>query len=287
MKNCKKHLVIALIVLTMGQFLAPMSANAQVLEVGGSVGLSYYMGDINPNKPFVQSDLGWGALVRYYDGTRWAFRFTYSNLNLKNSDKASGYRPERGLSFNTKVHDFALLAEFNFFDYFTGSKRNGFSPYIFGGMSVLRFNPKADDGTELYNILTDTDSDKSMPSDSTYSAKYNRVAVSIPFGIGVKYSVSNRLGLALEWRWNLALTDWIDDCHAYYPQYTENDPFVNYSDPTGFAADADGANKKSYIQRGNKADFDWYGYLNISITYKFNLPNGDDCNKRERYKNYD
>ena len=287
MKNCKKHLIVALIVLAIGQFLAPMTARAQVLEVGGSVGLSYYMGDINPNKPFVQSDLGWGVLARYYEGTRWAFRLTYSNLNLKNSDKASGYRPERGLSFNTKVHDVALLAEFNFFDYFTGSKRNGLSPYIFGGISVFHFNPKADDGTELCDIMTDVNSDSSMPADSTLNAKYGKYAASIPFGVGVKYSVSNRLGLALEWRWNLALTDWIDDCHAYYPQYGEDTPYVNYTDPTGFAADDNGANKKAYIQRGNKADFDWYGYLNISLTYKFNLPNGDGCNKRERYKNYD
>ena len=303
MKNCKKHLIVALIVLAIGQFLAPMTAHAQVMEVGGSVGLSYYMGDINPNKPFVQSDLGWGALVRYYDGTRWAFRLTYSNLNLKNSDKASGYRPERGLSFNTKVHDVALLAEFNFFDYFTGSKRNGLSPYIFGGISVLHFNPKADDGTELYNVLTDVNDydDDGNNNIADGDAKYSRYAVSIPFGVGVKYSVSRRIGMALEWRWDLALTDWLDDCHAYYPTYsaTENEQHdyvmpsnVQYADPTGYAGVDDPAtgltmNEKKYIQRGNKADCDWYGYLNISITYKFNLPNGDGCNKKERYKNYD
>ncbi|MBR5663598.1 MAG: hypothetical protein IKX01_02560 [Bacteroidales bacterium] len=294
MKNCKKHFIVALIVLAIGQFLAPMTARAQVMEVGGSVGLSYYMGDINPNKPFVQSDLGWGALVRYYDGTRWAFRLTYSNLNLKNSDKASGYRPERGLSFNTKVHDIALIAEFNFFDYFTGSKRNGLSPYLFGGISVLHFNPKADDGKELYNVLTDVSgfSDEGGNDISDGDAKYSRYAVSIPFGVGVKYSVSRRIGMALEWRWDLALTDWLDDCHAYYPTYNyngERPEWINYSDPSGFTNDPDhpSQNDKEYLQRGNKADIDWYGYLNISITYKFNLPNGDDCNKKERYKNYD
>ena len=58
MKNCKKHFIVALIVLMFGQFLAPKAAFSQVLEVGGSVGLSYYMGDINPSKPFNQSKLG-------------------------------------------------------------------------------------------------------------------------------------------------------------------------------------------------------------------------------------
>ena len=47
MKNCKKHLIVALIILLMGQFLAPKAAHSQIIEVGASVGLSYYMGDIN------------------------------------------------------------------------------------------------------------------------------------------------------------------------------------------------------------------------------------------------
>ena len=292
MKNCKKHFIVALIVLAIGQFLAPMTTHAQVLEVGGSIGLSYYMGDINPNKPFVQSNLGWGALVRYYDGTRWAFRLTYSNLQLNCSDKASGYRPERGLSFKDNVHDIALIAEFNFFDYFTGSKRNGLSPYIFGGISVLMFDPKADDGTALRDILTDTDGEEELTANTSPKDKYGKVSASIPFGIGVKYSVNRRIGMALEWRWHYTFTDWLDDCHAYYPKYEKvTDPqqpnYVQYADPTGFAAGDDGNNDKSYIQRGNSADNDWYSYLNLSITYKFNLPNGDNCNKKERYKNYD
>lgn len=298
MKNCKKHLIVALVVLLAGQFLAPKAAHSQVMEVGASVGLSYYMGDINPRKPFVQSNLGWGVLVRYYDGTRWAFRLAYSNLQLDCSDKASGYRPERGLSFHTKVHDVAFIAEFNFFDYFTGSKRNGLSPYIFGGISVLSFNPKADDGTALRDILTDTNSDVLITNDKKTMEKYGKVAASIPFGIGLKYSVSRRIGLAAEWRWDWSLTDWLDDCHGYYPRYTDpNNSIVQYADPTGFVGpetqtqtptgEVVVSNTKSYIQRGNSADFDWYGYLNVSITYKFNLPNGKDCNKKERYKNYD
>lgn len=279
MKNCKKHFIVALIVLTIGQFVVPMTGRAQIVEVGGSVGLSYYMGDINPNKPFVASNFGFGALARYYEGTRWAFRFSYSNLQLNCSDEASGYRPERGLSFKTNVHDFALIAEFNFFDYFTGSKRNGLSPYLFGGVSVFYFNPKASDGTELHDLTTDV-VDFETEDDGTVSMKVpakSNCAASIPFGIGVKYSVAQRLGVALEWRWDYTFTDWIDDCHAYYPINPDT-----YSDPTGFHHAGD-----AYVQRGNKYNKDWFGYLNFSLTYKFNLPNGNGCDKRERYKNYD
>ena len=310
MKNCKKHLIVALIVLAIGHFLAPMTARAQIVEVGGNVGLSYYMGDLNPNKPFVQSDFGWGLLVRYYEGTRWAFRFSYSNLNVNGSDEASGYRPERGLSFHSKVNDFALIAEFNFFDYFTGSRRNRLSPYIFGGVSIFTFNPKADDGNELHDRLTDVvygsydyyDTINNVVETIVYEKKldYSKRAVSIPFGVGVKYSVNNRLGMTVEWRWDITFTDWLDDCHGYYPKYhacgkslmsdgffIPEDDHANYADPTSCLADEYGNNDRRYVQRGNKADYDWFGYLSVSLTYKFNLPNGNGCNKKERYKNYD
>lgn len=293
MKNCKKHFIVALIVLLAGQFLAIKEAKAQIIEVGASVGLSYYMGDINPRIPFMKSDLGWGALVRYYSDTRWAFRLAYSNLQLNGSDEASGYRPERGLSFNTKVHDIALVAEFNFLDYFTGSRRNGLSPYLFGGISVFAFNPKADDGTELCNVLTDVDYDKSIPSNG--DVKYRKMSVSLPFGVGVKYSLGKKLGVALEWRWDYTFTDWLDDCHAYYPLYDNADkPYVQYADPTGFTAETDPttgiiSNNKKYVQRGNYSDNDWFGYLNFSVVYKFVLPGGKDCNSganKNSYKNY-
>lgn len=287
MKNCKKHFIVALIVLFLGQILAPKMSRAQIIEVGASAGLSYYMGDINPKKPFNQSQIGFGMLVRYYSNTRWAFRLAYSNLQLNGSDDKSNYRPERGLAFKTNVHDLALIAEFNFYDYFTGSKRNALSPYLFGGISALYFNPKAEDGTELCNVNTDVESYSSLSSDGT--SKYSKLAMSIPFGVGVKYSLGPKLGIAFEWRWDYAFTDWLDDCHAYYPLYTHNDNFAPYADPTGFTADENGDNNDKYVQRGNKSNNDWYGYLNFSIVYKFVLPGSDDCHRgayKNSYKNY-
>ncbi|MBR6437975.1 MAG: outer membrane beta-barrel protein [Bacteroidales bacterium] len=287
MKNCKKHFVVALIVLMLGRFLAPIEAHAQIIEVGASAGLSYYMGDINPRKPFNNSSVGFGMLVRYYENTRWAFRLSYSYLQLKGSDDVSGYRPERGLSFKTNIHDIAAIAEFNFWDYFTGSKRNDLSPYLFGGISAFYFNPKAEDGTELCNMYTDVDYEGTMPARG--EDKYSKFAISIPFGVGVKYSLGSKLGVAFEWRWDYTFTDWIDDCHAYYPKYNPGDDYVQYSDPTGFAADENGVNDKEYIQRGNKSDNDWFGYLNVSVVYKFVLPGGNDCHggaNKNIYKNY-
>lgn len=276
MKNKEKYFALALVVLLIGVFLPSKMVCGQVIEVGPSVGLSYYMGDINPKMPLRQSSLGLGAVVRYYGGTRWAFRLSYSYLNLHGDDAVSNYMPERGLAFKTTAHDVSIVAEFNFFDYFTGSKRSYISPYIFGGISGFYFNPKALDGTPLSDIITDVEDYGSVPK----GPKYSNWSASVPFGVGVKYSAGKKVGLALEWRMHLTFTDWIDDCHAYYPE--ENDS--PYIDPGNLAG-----NGMQYIQRGNRHDTDWFGYLNFSIVYKFVLPGNDDCNPgsdKKYSKNY-
>ena len=269
-----------MVVLLIGVFLPSKMVCGQVIEVGPSVGLSYYMGDINPKMPLRQSSLGLGAVVRYYGGTRWAFRLSYSYLNLHGDDAVSNYMPERGLAFKTTAHDVSIVAEFNFFDYFTGSKRSYISPYIFGGISGFYFNPKALDGTQLSGISTDVDGYESDPK----IPKYSNWSASVPFGVGVKYSAGKKVGLALEWRMDLTFTDWIDDCHAYYPQYNGTIDDLQYIDPNGLAG-----NDMQYIQRGNRHDTDWFGYLNFSIVYKFVLPGNDDCNPgsdKKYSKNY-
>ena len=276
MKNKEKYFALALVVLLIGVFLPSKMVCGQVIEVGPSVGLSYYMGDINPKMPLRQSRLGLGAVVRYYGGTRWAFRLSYSYLNLHGDDAVSNYMPERGLAFKTTAHDVSIVAEFNFFDYFTGSKRSYISPYIFGGISGFYFNPKALDGKQLSGIITDVEDYGSVSN----GPKYSNWSASVPFGVGVKYSAGKKVGLALEWRMDLTFTDWIDDCHAYYPE----DNGSQYIDPNNLAG-----NGMQYIQRGNRHDTDWFGYLNFSIVYKFVLPGNDDCNPgsdKKYSKNY-
>lgn len=260
MRISKLLVVIAAALMSM---LTHYEAKSQIVEIGATAGLSYYIGDINPGSHFAQSKFAWGASVRYYQSSRWAFRFQYSNLNLSASDAKSSFRPERGLAFTNKTNDFALIAEFNFFDYWTGSKRSFVTPYIFAGVSVFTFNPMSTDGKELQPIRTE-------------GVEYNLVSMSVPFGIGVKYSIAKRVGLALEWRLHKTFTDYIDDIHGVYPEEKLVNGNYTYSDPTG--------NYEPGMQRGNGTtdsslgfNSDWYGMLGLTISFRFNLPKKKSC----------
>ena len=259
-----------------------MQANAQfddpqTIEVGPHVGVSYYMGDLNPMIPFLQAQLQYGGVVRFNYNNRWTFRFDYSRATVKASDEVVGWRPDRGLNFTTLINDFSLVAEFNFLEYYTGNPKKNVSPYIFGGISVFQYTPYAEYGgsvVSLRNYATE-----SVPSDAKwYDKLFGRtmpVGVSLPFGMGVKFSLSKHMAATIEWRMQKTFTDYLDDVATVYPEQhatfvAEDGETYDLSDPTG--------NFLPGQQRGNAAFNDWFGMARLSLTWKFNMPDGRGCN---------
>ena len=267
-----------------------VQANAQfddpkTIEVGPHAGISYYMGDLNPAKPFAQPDLEYGGVVRFNWDSRWSFRFDYAHATVKASDEVIKWRPERGLSFTTRIDDFSVVAEFNFLEYYTGNPKRNVSPYIFGGFSVFMYTPYAAVGDSLVNLrYVDKKTRTLRYTEAPLSADakwYERlvyksmpVGLSIPFGVGVKFSFSKHMASTVEWRMQKTFTDYLDDVKGVYPteHATVTVDGVNYdlTDPTG--------NYCAGQQRGNSSFNDWFGMLRVSLTWKFNLPDGRGCN---------
>ena len=259
-------------------------ANAQfddpkTLEVGPHVGVSYYMGDLNPMLPFAQSQLQYGGLVRFNYNNRWTFRFDYSRATVMASDEVIKWRPERGLNFTSKINDFSLTAEFNFLEYYTGNPKKNVSPYIFGGISVFQYTAFANVGDLLVDLSDYATEGPEDPDAKWYDKMFGKtspIGVSIPFGMGVKFSLSRHMAATVEWRMQKTFTDYLDDVATVYPEqhavYTyEDGSTYDLTDPTD-------NNYKPGQQRGNSAFNDWFGMARVSLTWKFNLPDGRGCN---------
>lgn len=258
------------------------NANAQfddpkTLEIGPHGGVSYYMGDLNPKLPFAMADLQYGGVIRLNWDNRWTFRFDYTHATVKASDEKIGWRPDRGLNFTTKINDFSLVAEFNFLEYYTGNPKRNVSPYIFGGISVFQYTPYAEYGGTIVNLREyETEVE---PSDLKWYQKLSSrsmpVGFSIPFGVGVKFALSRHMAATVEWRMQKTFTDYLDDVGTVY---RENGPVItaedgqtyNLSDPTERFLPGQ--------QRGNASFNDWFGMARVSLTWKFNLPDGRGCN---------
>ena len=259
-----------------------VQANAQfddpkTLEVGPHVGLSYYMGDINPLLPFAMAQLQYGGVVRFNYNNRWTFRFDYSRATVTASDEVIKWRPDRGLNFTSIINDFSLVAEFNFLEYYTGNPKKNVSPYLFGGISVFQYTAFANVGDNLVD-LSDYATEAVDPDAKWYKKMFGKtssIGVSIPFGFGVKFSLSRHMAGTVEWRMQKTFTDYLDDVATVYPEqhavYTADDGTTyDLTDPTGdFIAGQ---------QRGDSAFNDWFGMARVSLTWKFNLPDGRGCN---------
>lgn len=257
----KKLLFSALFVFTV------LFASAQSQEIGLFGGGAYYLGDLNPGYHFMLSKPAYGAVVRYNYHTRWAFRLSGFRGKVAGDDMVSKTNENRNLKFESVITDISAVAEFNFFDFYIGGKKNIVTPYIFGGAGLFFYNPKAN-GVSLRGLGTEG---QNVGFDGR--KQYGRVSFAFPFGLGFKYSLSRRFGVALEWGMRKTWNDYIDDVSTtYYLDGTKIDDQNTeeiLSDPTML--------HQPYMERGNPRNKDWYCFYGLSVTYKFNLFNGRGC----------
>ena len=243
----------------------------QFLEVGAFGGVSYYKGDLNPAYDFLGSKPAYGFVARYPIGTRWAVRGNAFFGKVSGDDNKSKFNESRGLNFESKIRDFSATIEFNFFDYFTGSKRNNLSPYLFVGLGYFTFNPQSE-GVDLQSLGTEG-------QNVNFSGRkpYNLSSFAMPFGFGVKYSLNSRLSLGFEWGMRKTITDYIDDVSTTYYLYgSQIDPgntAEKLSDPTQL--------HEPMQERGNPETNDWYNFTGVTLTYKFRLFYGKGCPDQE------
>ena len=251
----------------------------RTIEVGPHFGATAYVGELNvwrdlgqwDWKHHHQLDYDFGALARFNYNSRWSFRLDYTFLKINACDPVTAWRPQAKLNFRSTVHDLALMVEFNFLDYYTGRSGSEISPYIFGGVSGFMFNTHsltgnaAVDAENLTQNPTDFYLDENNALQPAEKKNYN---LSIPFGVGCKLSLTKHLATSLEWRMHYTFTDYLDDVSGLYGDGLVVNNY-DYSDPTG--------NFTAGQQRGNSQTNDWFGMINLSLTWKFVIPNASAC----------
>ncbi|MDX5479342.1 MAG: DUF6089 family protein, partial [Cyclobacteriaceae bacterium] len=79
----------------------------------------------------------------------------------------------------------------------------------------------------------------------------------IPFGIGVKYRLTDKWTLAAELGFRATFTDFLD-------KIDDRQPVINrFPDPAN-------PNSPYGVNRGNYSDKDWYYFFGLTISYSFN-----------------
>ncbi|MFT3884829.1 MAG: DUF6089 family protein [Flavobacteriales bacterium] len=262
------HRALLLLVVLLG--LAPVSA--QVGELGITGGVTYYIGDLNPLRHYPpHTHLGGGLVYRYNIDEHYAFRLQglYSNLEAYDSDSPDSLQRLRNLGFRTTLFEASALLEINFFKYRGTTKESKlWTPFIFFGLAYFHTNPQNKLNDTWYDLQPlGTEGQGSTMGGAPYSL--NQIA--IPFGVGFKFALTDKLDLQLEWGLRRTYTDYIDDVSG---AYVDNDRLA-FETGALTAALADpsllrttGVNTGR--ARGDGQTHDWYQYTGLSLTWRLN-----------------
>ena len=105
----------------------------------------------------------------------------------------------------------------------------------------------------------------------TEHVDYKNYAISIPYGVGVKYRIAEKLGLFTQLGYRTANTDYLDDVGNKYPVKSvsargnnDNSVIVNLSNPS-----ANPQLMNPGDQRGDYVKRDTYLFFHIGIAYTF------------------
>jgi hypothetical protein len=250
-------------------------SNAQRSEIGGMVGTSFYMGDLNPRTLFPNFQTCGGIIYRYNFNPRWALKSNILFAQVEASDKLTNNNYSRNLSFRSPITEISAQVELNFLELYNIPARNHFTPYIYTGITVFSFNPQAEYNGIYYDLQSLGTEGQGLEGQPE---PYGLVNVAIPFGMGIKFNAGKYVSLGLEWGMRYTFTDYLDDVSGVY----YDNEFLKFQKGNVVAqlADRSLVKNEAGTQRGNSHTLDWYSFAVFTATFKIG---NEDTSCRIRY----
>lgn len=260
------------IILSLAMLLPVVSFSQTHHEFGLSAGVSSYYGDLQPDLfPDNSTHALGGFMYKYFMNPHVGVRFGVSYTALSGADSLSRIpaRIERNLSFHTNLLEFHGGLEFNLLP--IEKDRAKFTPYVFLGVAVFRFNPytygSQGERVELRPLGTEGQNIPDYPD----RKEYKLTNVSFPIGGGFKIFLGKTFMITPEIGFRYTNTDYIDDVSKSYvnmdvlKQYRGQEA-VNYSFRTDELAGWDGNYPDYRYQRGDSKSNDLYWFSQLTVT---------------------
>lgn len=221
-----------IIVLTMTLLVLVPCAYSQFIQnhaLGFMIGTSQYNGDANMTKAYYQPFPSAAILykLRFNDHYVLRFSFTYAELQGRDTDFSIDYQQNRRYEFwHNNIFEAGALLEFNFLEFaysenrYKAKREKFFSPYVVGGIALFYAD----------------------------QSNFNDI-FAIPLGVGLKYRVSHRMELNVEWTWRKTFTDNLD-------LFGDDMPYYDLL-------------KQPWFEKTK----DWYSVVGISVLWAFRQKN--------------
>lgn len=267
-------------------------------EIGAWLGASNLVGDIGRTnyimqKPIIDKVSEHG--LPFYAGIMYRMNFNpyqtvrfdvgYSHIQFDDRYAKEQYRINRGLWGTNSVYHADAVFEYNFFPV-NDEQKSMLSPYIFGGIGAAVFSARQ--VTFNFGFYKDANGELILPTESdpgnfekspAVTSSKNKMVMSIPFGVGLKYKFNYNWALSGEFRFRPTLSDAVDysvieDKDVKQVFNTEilqdgtNKSYLNQEPYRTVANDR----VNEYLQSrnvGNMKSKDWVNTVSIGLSYSF------------------
>jgi Domain of unknown function (DUF6089) len=214
-----KTAALILFILVTGKINAQRAQNLEYVqkgEFGVTVGLAHYFGDLNTRVGLNRPKPALGLFFRKQFGNYVGLRLSahYAQLGYSDVYSKNEYQKTRNLSFNTNIWEVALQGDFNFFKFYPTDPDYAFTPYITLGVGAFTYDPYAYSNGEK-EFLRPLGTEGQLIG---YKGRkpYNTLAICIPIGVGIKYSINEKINFSFEIAHRFTTTDYLDDVSTTY-----------------------------------------------------------------------
>lgn len=219
-------------------------------DIGLWGGSSTYFGDLQESNPMQSFNLNVGGYFRYNFNARIGLRGMFLTGNFA----ADGYYEGTPFEFSKSAQDITGMIEINFLRYVLGDRKTPFTPYIMGGFGVMYYSYDITEEIQSLYAINPMHPNFNVTDEAGNPIVIDKESVisgSVPFGFGVKFSLTRRLGMGIEYQMRKLLTD----------------KFDNLDDPLAYTSAGGETVRYRTILHNN----DWPGYLGVHLLYKINL----------------
>ena len=245
--------------------------NAQQATFDVIAGLANYQGDLQSKRyTFTLAKPAVGVAFSYQLAPQFYARGGVISTKLEGDDK---YQKQenlrlRNLRFHTNITEFNAGFQYMIFDLPTKK----YSPYVFAGLAVFKFDPYYYDNKDTKYYLRPLTTEGQATSKYPDRSIYKTTQMAIPFGAGFRMVVNEKFDVGIELGARKLFTDYIDDVSTTYADYFTLKG-ARGQQAVDIAFRADELVPQNYpaggTQRGSPRYKDWYYLTTFSVHYKF------------------